>query len=139
MTAPTNARHRSDTSLRRWPRNRARGRGRGRGRVAKPRRLRRHLATSVAPPPASARHPALRASTGAECNAVHCRPNTVFRNESPAHFPAHSNPPSPTSPLNITHTPDGSGLAWRGSPILSLPCGRRCVSISLSARGGETK
>lgn len=95
---------------------------------------RRHLATSAAPPPASARRPASRASTAAECNAVHCRPNTVFCNESPSHFP-------PTPPRNILPIRP-MALAWRGVVRLSntFPPLRQALRFNFTVSGeGENE
>lgn len=67
---------------------------------SKSRRLRRHLGTSA--PFFLLRGPLplclpLQASAAAECNAVHCRPNTVSNNR----FTTHTHTPPPLSTRHI--------------------------------------
>lgn len=102
---------------------------------SKSRRLRRHLGTSA--PFFLLRGPLplclpLQASAAAECNAVHCRPNTVSNNR----FTTHTHTPPPVHEahclkINITHTPHCRG-SWLTATFPPL-CGSRCVSISLPA------
>jgi len=70
------------------------------------------------------RHPSSLASTASECNAVHCRPNTVSSNRFPRLPTSHM-------AINITHAP-----RCLGSRLLSLPSCSRLVLISLPAREG---